>query len=402
MGKLTDRTVKTAKAGYHGDGNGLYLQVTPAGARTWLFRYKVAGKNTWMGLGPVRLVSLANARDAALEAKKQLRAGIDPLTHKRAARSVQQKNNIHPFEAVAAEYIEAHKAGWKNAKHGDQWTATLMAYAYPVIGALDVATIKLDHILQILKPIWIVKSETASRVRGRIESVLDYAAVHGWRSRENPARWRGYLSEVLPAKAKVAKVEHHAALPWKEAPMLWAELRRHGAVSARCLQFVILTATRSGEARGARWNEVDLTEKLWTIPEGRMKGGKAHRVPLNAAAMLVLEEMNPLKRKPNDLVFPGGSKTNPLSDVAVSKALHTLRDGLTVHGFRSTFRDWCAEGIGCAREVAEAALAHTNKNKVEAAYARTDHLERRQELMAAWGRYLEPVAVDIVEQPPCE
>jgi integrase len=396
MGKLTDRTVKTAKAGYHGDGNGLYLQVTSTGARTWLFRYKVAGKNRWMGLGPVRLVGLADARDAALEAKKQLRTGIDPLTHKRATRSGRQSNS-HLFQAVAAEYIEAHKAGWKNAKHGDQWAATLKAYAYPVIGSLDVGAIELDHILRILKPIWIEKSETASRVRGRIESVLDYAVVHDWRSGENPARWRGYLSEVLPAKAKVTKVQHHAALPWKEAPTLWAELRGHDSISARCLQFVILTATRSGEARGARWNEINLVEKLWTIPEERMKGGKPHRVPLSATAMAVVETMKPLKRKLDDMVFPGGSKGKPLSDVAVSKALHTIRKGLTVHGFRSTFRDWCAEGTACPRDVAEAALAHTNKNKVEAAYFRTDQLEQRKELMTAWARYLEPVTADMVE-----
>jgi integrase len=390
MGKLTDKEIKAAKIGYHADGDGLYLQVTgndKRKARSWLFRYKVGKKTTWVGLGNYSTVPLVDARDAAFLARKQLRHGIDPLQQKRAALAV-KKAESRTFKAVAQEYIEEHKAGWRNEKHADQWASTLKAYAYSVLGDLEVKVITLDHILRVLRPIWTEKSETASRVRGRIESILDYAGVHGWRSGENPARWQGYLSEVLPAKAKVAKVEHHAALPWKEMPRFWAQLRGKDAVSARCLQFLILTASRSGEGRGATWDEIDLKEKVWTVPADRMKAARPHRVPLSAAAIAVIDAVKPLGGKSKDLIFPGGKKGTQLSDVAVSKALHAVREGFTVHGFRSTFRDWCAEAITCPREIAEAALAHVNRDRVEAAYARTDHLERRRELMVTWGEFL--------------
>jgi integrase len=391
MGKLTDKEIKAAKIGYHADGDGLYLQVTGSDkrkARSWLFRYKVGKKTTWLGLGSYSTVPLTDAREAAFLARKQLRQGVDPLQQKRAALAAQKETQRHTFKDVAHEYIEEHKAGWRNEKHAAQWETTLKTYAYPVLGDLEVNLVALEHILRVLRPIWTEKPETASRVRGRIESILDYAAVHSWRTGENPAHWQGYLSEVLPAKTKVAKVEHHAALSWKEMPEFWIQLCEKDAVSARCLQFLILTASRSGESRGASWDEIDLKENVWTIPADRMKASRPHRVPLSEAAIRVIKAVTPFGGKPHDLIFPGGRKAAPLSDVAVSKALHTIRGGFTVHGFRSTFRDWCAESIGTPREVAEAALAHVNRDRVEAAYARTDHLERRRKLMAMWSEFL--------------
>lgn len=390
MRKLTDKAIKAAKPGYHADGDGLYLQVKGNGeknGRSWLFRYKVGKKTTWMGLGSYSTVSLADAREAAFLARRQLRQGVDPLQHKRATRAVEKKVP-RTFRIVAQEYIKEHKAGWRNEKHADQWVATLKSYAYPVLGDVEVDAITLEHILRVLRPIWTEKSETASRIRGRMESILDYAAVHDWRSSENPARWRGYLSEVLPAKTKVAKVEHHAALPWKEMPGFWAKLLWKDTISARCLQFLVLTASRSGEARGARWDEINLEEKVWTIPADRMKAARPHRVPLSDATIAVLEGVKPLGGTLGDLVFPGGRKDASLSDVALSKAVHAMHAGVTVHGFRSTFRDWCAEAVACQREIAEAALAHVNRDRVEAAYARTDYLERRRELMTSWDKFL--------------
>ncbi len=369
------------------DGKGLILVVKPPGARSWIYRYKTGTKQHWMGLGPYPDVSLADARERADEARKQRRAGVDPLANKRATKTEQQAKD-RTFRVVAREYVESHKAGWSNDKHAKQWVATLEAHAYPVIGDLEVGEITLDHMKKVLEPIWQTKTETASRVRGRIETVLDYAGVHGWRSGDNPARWDGFLSEVLPAKGRVAKVEHHAAMAWADAPAFWSDLACKDAISYQTLKFTILTAARSGEARGARWSEIDLAAKLWTIPGERMKAKRPHRVPLNDAALAVLEAVKDLKHAPDDLVFPSGVKKTVLSDVGLSKALHALSDGLTIHGFRSTFRDWCAEVNHCPREIAEAALAHTNRDKVEAAYARTDHLERRRVLMADWGKFL--------------
>lgn len=393
MGKLTDKQVKALGPGTHGDGGGLYLQVLDSGARTWLFRFKQGTKTSWAGLGGYPIVSLTAARDAALECKRQLRAGVNPIEAKKAAKAAREKAKPHAFRTVAADYVDAHKAGWKNAKHGAQWTATLAAYAFPLIGDTDVAEIKLDDVLRVLKPIWTAKAETASRVRGRIEAVLDFATVNGWRAGENPARWRGFLSEVLPAKGKVAKVEHHAALPWKELPALWRDLANRDAISFQVLKFTILTVARSGEARGATWGEIDLNEKVWNIPAARMKAHKPHTVPLCAEAVAVLKAVKPLAGDDvSALIFPGAKLGKPLTDVAVSKALGMMRDGVTVHGFRSSFRDWCAELAHCPREVAEAALAHTNRDKVEAAYARSDLLDRRRALMAAWGTHLNPPA----------
>lgn len=392
--RLTALTINAlAKVGNYPDGDNLYLRVRHDGSKSWAFRYKLAGKQHWMSLGPLRDVPLAEAREAARKMRNQLRDGISPLEQRRERQALATNAEGRTFDAVAKLYIDAHKAGWKNEKHGDQWTNTLKTYASPVIGNMAVGSIGLDEVLRILRPIWKEKSETASRLRGRIEAVLDYAGVHGWRKGDNPARWTGYLDQVLPGKTKVRAVVHHAAVAWADMPAVWEKLGAASSTSALCLRFLILTASRSGEARGARWNEIDLTAKVWTIPATRMKAKAEHRVPLSDAAMAILETMKPLQTKPDGLVFEGGKKGKPLSDVAVSKALTGAAEGFTVHGFRSTFRDWAAESTNFPREVAETALAHTNKNKVEAAYARTDHLEQRRKLMEAWARHCSSPAV---------
>ncbi|MDE8344178.1 MAG: site-specific integrase, partial [Acidocella sp.] len=283
----------------------------------------------------------------------------------------------------------AHAAGWRNAKHGAQWAATLEAYAFPVIGAHSVAAISTSDVLDILRPIWTEKPETASRLRGRIEAVLDYAKAQGWRSGENPAAWKGNLDNLLPARSKVARVTHHPAIPYADLPPVMARLLDAEPVSARCLAFAILTAARSGEARGARWDEIDVDAATWTVPGERMKAGRPHRVPLSEAALDILRAIQPLQRGLDGLVFPGGKAGRPLSDVALSKALVAAAgEGFTVHGCRSSFRDWCAEQTSYASEIAEAALAHTNRDKVEAAYQRSDLIERRARLMQDWSDYL--------------
>jgi integrase len=389
--KLTDRTVKALPAGTWGDGAGLYLQVLPSGARTWLFRYKKAGKTTWMGLGGYPTVGLAEAREAAGQAKRTIKAGTDPLGARKAAKAEREALDSHTFAAVAGRYIAAHKAGWRNEKHVGQWLATLQTYAYPQIKDKAVSTVTVADVLAILEPIWTEKPETASRVRGRIEAVLDYATARKLRFGENPARWKGHLDHLLPARAKVAKVEHHAALPWLDAPALIAKLAESKGMAAACLRFLALTAARSGEARGAKWSEIDMAAKVWTIPAERMKAAREHRVPLTDTALAILRAAYPpgATEKPDSgLVFPGGKPGAPLSDVALAKALHTAGAGdFTVHGMRSTFRDWAAESTAFPREVCEAALAHGNKDKVEAAYLRGDHFEKRRKLMEAWATY---------------
>jgi integrase len=387
-GKLTALQVKKMTTpGHHGDGGGLYLRVGD-GRKSWMFRYKIAGKTTWLGLGPESDYTLAEAREAARQCRRQLREGTDPLEARRAAKAAALEAEGLTFQTMAEKYIKAHEAEWKNEKHAAQWTATLKAYVYPAMGNKPVHSIGVADVLEALEPIWTEKPETASRVRGRIEAVLDYAAARKLRSNENPARWRGHLDHLLPARAKVARVEHHAALPWADLPALYAKLTESTGMAAMCLRFLILNANRSGEARGATWAEIDMDKKLWTIPAERMKAGREHRIPLSAPAVAILEEIALLGTEPGKLVFPGRVKGKPLSDVALNKALATAGGGaFTVHGFRSSFRDWCAERTACPREVAEAALAHTLKDKTEGAYARTDHLEKRRRLMDDWAAY---------------
>jgi integrase len=399
IGKLSPAEVRNKTTpGLYGDGGGLYLNVGPTGGKSWLFRFMLNGTAREMGLGPLHTIGLAEARERAMAARKLRLDGIDPLEARKAekarrtAEKAAEAAALVTFKKAAEGYIEANKAAWRNAKHAWQWTATLEAHVYPVIGEVAVSAINTGHVTRILTPIWNTKSETAARIRGRIETVLDYAKVHGWRAGENPARWKGHLDNVLPARAKVAKVEHHAALPWSEVGAFMAELEKQEGVGAQAFRFAILTAARTGEVIGARWSEIDMNTAVWSIPASRMKGAREHRVPLSDAALAVLREAAKLRQSDADgSVFPGGSGGKGaagLSNMAMLAVLRRMRrEDLTVHGFRSSFRDWAAETTSYQREVLEAALAHTIDSKVEAAYRRGDLFEKRRRLMHDWGAY---------------
>lgn len=369
------------------DGGGLYLRVRADGSKSWAFRYTLAGRKHWMSLGPLRDVSLSEAREQARQLRNKVRDGFDPLGERRARQSLAAEQTSRTFDAVAALYIEAHATEWKNAKHRQQWANTLATYASPAIGARPVSEISLLDIRRVLDPIWTTKPETASRLRGRIEAVLAYATVHGWRSGDNPARWQGFLDQIYAPKTKVRAVKHHAALPYREIPAFMAALRERDAVSARCLEFLTLTATRSGEARGARWDEIDFDAALWIIPPPRMKMKREHRIPLAPRAVEILRTMADRSRRHDGLIFPGAAGAKPMTDAALSKALAVVREDVTVHGMRSAFRDWAAEMTSFPREICEVALAHVNKDRTEAAYQRGDLLAKRRQLMEAWADY---------------
>ncbi|MBN9075031.1 MAG: integrase [Rhizobiales bacterium 65-79] len=380
---------KKNKPGRYGDGGGLWLQVSQFGTKAWIFRFMLDGKARQMGLGSIETFSLKEARERARQARQLVADGIDPievrLGQKQARRAEDAKRVT--FWQGAEKYIAAHSAGWKNAKHADQWRNTLETYAKPVIGDLGVATVETAHILKILEPIWSEKTETASRLRGRIESVLDWATARHFRSGENPARWKGHLDKLLPARGKVAKVKHHAALPYADLPAFMARLRGMESLSAKALEFTILTVARTGEVVGAKWPEIDFGAKLWLVPAERMKAGKEHRVPLSDRALAILQSLP--REKDNPFVFPGARKGKGLSNMAMLELLRGIDEtkGLTVHGFRSTFRDWAAEQTAYPQELCEMALAHTVSDKVEAAYRRGDMLQKRYRLMAAWAGY---------------
>ena len=379
------KVAKTNLPGMYCDGGGLYLRVTKEGAKNWVFRYMLNGRARWMGLGPVALYSLQEARKRALEARRLRHDGVDPIEARRRARRQQQLEEAKAvtFKECADSYIKAHRAGWRNAVHTNQWETTLATYAHPIIGALPVQAINIGLVVRILEPIWNLKPETASRLRGRIEAILDWAKVSGYRDGENPARWRGHLDKLLPRKSRVRKVKHHAALPYAEMPTFMEALRKQQGIAARVLEFTILTACRTGETRGATWNEVDLPNETWTIPAERMKkGDREHRVPLSARALAILEEM----QRDTALIFPD-QVGKPLSNMRLSRLLRRINRDVTAHGFRSTFRDWAAERTSFPNHVAEMALAHAIGNKVEAAYRRGDLFERRRELMNAWAAY---------------
>jgi integrase len=395
MGKLTalDVTRLAKKPGLYADGNGLYLQVTSGGA-SWLLRYSIAGRARYMGLGPIRLFGLADARAKAAEAQRLIHNGHDPIDGRRAERAKARLEAAKAitFKRAAASYIASHRAGWKNAKKlAGLWEATLATYAEPVIGALPVQAIDTGLILQMLEPIWTTKPETAGRVRQRVEVILDWAKVRGYRNGENPARWKGHLDVLLPARSKVRRVEHHAALPFAEIGGFMAALRRYEGVAASAFEFTILTAGRTNETLGARWSEIDLAGKTWMAPAARMKAKRDHRVPLSAAAITVLDEMAKLRPAGDSgsaYVFPGQRLGKPLSNMAFLMLLRRMkRDDLTAHGFRSSFRDWAAERTAFPPEVAEMALAHAIADKVEAAYRRGDLFEKRRQLMDAWAQF---------------
>jgi integrase len=392
--------VAAGKPGAHADGGNLYLRVAGPRSGKWTLRYMLAGKAREMGLGAYdpdgkRGLTLAEARASAVEAQRLLRDGVDPLAHRRAAaeataaRSAEAIAKAHTFREVAELYIRAHEAGWRNAKHRAQWRSTLGTYAHPQIGSRSVGEIGTDEVLRCLTPVWTAKPETAARLRGRIEAVLDYAAARDWRTGQNPARWRGHLSNLLPRRSKVARVEHHAALPWGEMGAFMTRLRSQPGTAARALEFVVLTATRTGETLGARWSEIDIEAAVWTVPGERMKAGREHRVPLSDAASGLLRRMEALRPGEGDgYVFPGAEAGKPLSSMAMLMLLRRMgRSDLTVHGFRSAFRDWCEEATSTPHAVAEAALAHTIGDKVEAAYRRGDLFQKRARLMAEWARF---------------
>jgi integrase len=388
ISKLSALAVASAKIpGLYGDGGGLYLQVSANGSKSWIFRFKADGRSRYMGLGSLKTISFAKAREAASKCRELRLQGIDPIAQRgwvRTAARLEAVKNM-TFDECRDAYIAAHKAGWRNAKHRMQWINTLHTYVSPVFGKLAVQAVDVARVTQVLEPIWSTKPETASRLRGRIERVLDWAKARGFRSGENPARWRGHLDQLLPARLKVHKVRHHAALPFRELPPFMASLRERAAVAARALEFAILTAARTGEVIDATWGEIDLGRRIWTVPASRMKGYRDHRVPLSDHAVALLDEMQ--ETRSNEFVFSrhGGK---PLSNMALPMMLRRMgRSDVTAHGFRSSFRTWAAERTGFPREVVEAALAHVIGNKVEAAYQRGDLLDKRRELMAEWGEY---------------
>jgi len=393
IGRLTALKVEKAKeAGMYADGGGLYLRVTREGTKNWVLRYMLDLKPHWMGLGPIALYGLQEARARALGARRQRHDGIDPITARRAERARLRLDAAKAitFKECAESYIASHKAGWRNAKHKYQWNATLAAYAYPSIGALPVQSVDTGLVLKVLEPIWTTKSETASRVRQRIENVLDFGKVRGFRDGENPARWRGHLDKLLPARSKVRQVKHHAALPHAELPAFLANLRAREAVAARGLEFLILTAARTGEVIGARWNEIDLLEKVWTVPAGRVKAHREHRVPLSARVLAILHEMQAARHNAasDAFVFPGHKPSTGLSNTAFLMLMRRMgRGDLTAHGFRATFKTWGSERSNFQNEIIEAALAHAIGGKVEQAYMRGDLFEKRRRLMQQWATF---------------
>jgi len=389
--KLTALAVGRAKvSGYYGDGGGLYLRVGPTGAKSWVFRFAQNGRTREMGLGPFHTIPLAEARRKAQECRKLRLEGIDPIQHRRAARGQAQlaAAKAMSFEECAEAYIQAHQAGWRTARSERQWRGSLRDYVYPAAGKLPVAAVDLRVVLSVVEPIWPTIPETASRIRGRIEGILDWATTRGYRSGENPARWRGHLENLLPTRRKVKQIEHHTALPYAEVSEFMAKLRaRQTSVVARAFELMILTAARTGEILGARWNEIDMAERVWTIPAVRMKAHREHRGPLSDAAMAILGRMT--ERRVSDFVFPGRDPGRPLGQGAVLEYLRAPlhRPDLTAHGFRSTFRDWAAERTSYPAEVAEMALAHSVGNAVEQAYRRSDLFDRRRRLMQEWATF---------------
>ncbi|MBQ0820180.1 integrase arm-type DNA-binding domain-containing protein [Microvirga sp. HBU67558] len=377
---LSARTVATlTKPGRHSDGGGLYLNITASGARSWVFMWKADGKRREMGLGALRDVPLAKARERAAEARQKLADGVDPI----AARD--NKPQVLTFGEAADALIESMSSSWRNEKHHAQWKMTLTVYCEP-LRAKPVTEIGTEDVLKVLKPLWTTKAETASRLRGRIERVFDFARARGQGSGENPARWRGHLEAVLPKRAKLTR-GHHKAMPFDEVPEFLVALREREGIAARALEFAILTAARSGEVFGALWDEVDLEARVWTVPAARMKAGREHRVPLSARAVEILREME--QKRLSNLVFPGIKPKRPLSTMALEMVLRRMKVDVTVHGFRSAFRDWAGERTHFPREVAEAALAHLVGDAVERAYRRGDALEKRRKLMDAWSSFLE-------------
>lgn len=383
--RLTAKTVAAAKRkGMYADGEGLYLQVAGSGSRSWIFRYSMDGKTRDMGLGSASVVTLAEAREKAQEARRLKAKGIDPISAAAAERAAKRVDGV-TFRQVAEAYVAAHRAGWRNPKHVQQWENTLAAYCYPAIGDLPIASIDTAAILAILGPQWQDKTETLNRLRGRIEAILDYARALKYRDGENPARWRGHLAKLLPARRRVQRIKHHPSMPYAGAPAFYASLTEKATTAAAALRFAILTAARTSEAIEARWSEIDLAKAEWTIPAERMKGNREHKVPLSPQAVELLRGMIGQHK---EFVFVA-RKSRPLSNGAFLVLLGRMGHGdITAHGFRSTFRNWAAEQTTFPREIAEASLAHVNSDRVESSYLHTDFFAKRRDLLGAWARYL--------------
>lgn len=381
--------------GRYSDENGLILQVSKNRSglvrKSWLVRYALHGKRREMGIGSFPEIALKEAREAAIDVRRKVQDGVDPIQEREQAKTAAAAEHAKKmtFADCAELYITAHEPSWKNAKHRQQWRNTLITYAYPIIGEMDVADVGLSEVMRILEPIWYTKTETASRLRGRIETILSWAIVRGHREPPNPALWRGHLDMLLPKQSKIQTVKHHAALDWKALPRFIADLRKHPAPSARALEFTILTAVRSGELRLATWKEIDWDEALWIIPAERMKMKKEHKVPLSQTALQILSDRREaVGANPDEFLFYHQSATTPFSD-AVYRALfeRMKRSGITTHGFRSTFRDWAGEETNHPREIAEMALAHQVGDATERAYRRGDALSKRRVLMDEWAAY---------------
>ncbi|MEY9465812.1 integrase [Bradyrhizobium ottawaense] len=407
VNQLSDKWIRKPDLppGLYGDGNGLYLQVSPSytegekPTKSWIFRFMIRGRARKMGLGDIDQVGLKDARKLAQAQRLIVLDGRDPIEERNArklalvAERETEKAKATTFKQCAEAYIKANQAGWKSAKHGSQWAATLETYAYPTIGNLPVALVDRNHVLKILEPIWTTKTETASRVRGRIEKILDRAKAMGLRDGENPARWTGHLDQLLPRKSQVAPVEHFAALPYKQLPAFMAKLRKRDGISARALEFTILNVTRTANTIGAKWNQIDAKEKTWTIPGELMKGKKGkrrpdHTIPLSDRAMELLKDLP----REGEFVFPGAKEGTGLSNMAMAETLKEMGydgDTATVHGFRSTFKDWASEQTSYANELTEMAMAHIVSDKTERAYRRGDQREKRVRLMQDWASYCE-------------
>lgn len=412
-GITTDIQVKNAPAGLHPCANGLYLQVSKTESKSWLYRFQLNGKRRWAGVGSYPEIGLKDARIRAAEMRMMVVNGIDPIEKKQEdkreaiAKAEQSAAKAKTFKELAQDYIELNRAGWKNKKHVQQWENTLDTYAYGVIGHLPPADITTEHILTILKDIWLTKTETATRLRGRLEVVLSYAKIKGYRTGDNPAAWKNHLDHVLPQPSKVAPHKHHPALPFSRAAEFMTALSATDTVAGSCLQFTILTACRSIESLECRWSEIDLEGKVWIVPPERMKMKREHRVPLTDELVRILDRRKATRI--NDYVFPGQKENRPLSNMAMTNIIRRMHDALskseteagkeakgwtdkdgsiiTTHGFRSTFRDWAAEVTNYPGEMAEIQLAHAVANPVEAAYRRGDMFEKRRSLMDDWGSW---------------
>jgi integrase len=391
--RLSARAVATlTKPGRHSDGDGLYLVVDASGARRWLFMFRRGGKLKEMGLGGASSVSLSDAREKAADARRIVASGRNPIELRRSAEAARAAGTT--FGAFADKLVADLVQGFRNEKHKGQWATTLKTYA-ATLRDKPLDAIGTDDVLVVLAPIWQTKHETASRLRGRIERLLDAAKAKGLRSGENPARWRGHLDKLLPKRRKLTR-GHHAAMPYPDVPAFVATLRRRNAVAGMALEFCILNASRTGEVLGAKWSEIDREAKLWTVPAERMKAGRAHRVPLTTQALEILAEAE--KIRTSEYVFPGQRRDRPLSSMAMEEMLRRMKiENATVHGFRSSFRDWAGECTSFPREIAEAALAHTVGDETERAYRRGDALEKRRKLMEAWAGFLEePIGIGAV------